>query len=94
MELYCCICLLLFVYLKCRVESAHWALKRVLQISLGDLCGVWNAMNNMMTLQHTKIRASFETSTFNHKRFGKFHVNLITKDLVSSMLKYASWGLR
>ncbi|KAH1197677.1 Protein FAR1-RELATED SEQUENCE 5 [Glycine max] len=45
-----------------RVESAHWALKRVLQNSLGDLCSVWDAMNNMMTLQHTKIRASFETS--------------------------------
>ncbi|KAH1243377.1 hypothetical protein GmHk_07G020468 [Glycine max] len=45
------------------VESAHWALKRVLQNSLGDLCSVWDAMNNMMMLQHTKIRASFETST-------------------------------
>ncbi|KAL5193633.1 Protein FAR1-RELATED SEQUENCE 5 [Glycine soja] len=46
-----------------QVESAHWALKRVLQNSLGDLCNVWDAMNNMMTLQHTEIRASFETST-------------------------------
>jgi len=57
MEFYCCIFVLLFVYLKCRVESAHWALKRVLQNSLGDLCNVWDAMNNMMMLQHT------ETST-------------------------------
>ena len=48
---------------KCRVESAHWSLKRILQNSVGDLCSVWDAMNNMMTLQHTKIRASFETST-------------------------------
>ncbi|KAH1197659.1 hypothetical protein GmHk_18G051392 [Glycine max] len=46
-----------------RVESAHWSLKRVLQNSVGDLCSVWDAMNNMMTLQHTAIRASFETST-------------------------------
>ncbi|KAH1229382.1 PKS-NRPS hybrid synthetase [Glycine max] len=46
-----------------RVESAHWSLKRILQNSVGDLCSVWDAMNNMMTLQHTKIRASFETST-------------------------------
>ncbi|KAH1190176.1 hypothetical protein GmHk_20G057800 [Glycine max] len=45
------------------VESAHWSLKRILQNSVGDLCSVWDAMNNMMTLQHTKIRASFETST-------------------------------
>jgi len=58
-----CICLLFFVYCKCRVESANWALKRVLQNSLGDLCSVWDAMNNMITLQHTEIKASFETST-------------------------------
>lgn len=46
-----------------RVESAHWALKRVLQNSLGDLCSVWDAINNMITLQHIEIKASFETST-------------------------------
>ncbi|KAL5133350.1 Protein FAR1-RELATED SEQUENCE 6 [Glycine soja] len=46
-----------------RVESAHWAPKRVLQNSLGDLCSVWDAMNNMITLQHVEIKASFETST-------------------------------
>ncbi|KAH1193355.1 PKS-NRPS hybrid synthetase [Glycine max] len=37
------------------VESAHWALKRVLHNSLGDLCSVWDAMNNMMMLQHTEM---------------------------------------
>ncbi|XP_014622279.1 uncharacterized protein [Glycine max] len=46
-----------------RVESAHWSLKRILHNSVGDLCSVWDAMNNMMMLQHTEIRASFETST-------------------------------
>ncbi|KAL5170587.1 Protein FAR1-RELATED SEQUENCE 5 [Glycine soja] len=46
-----------------RVESAHWALKRILQNSVGDLCSVWDAMNNMITLQHVEIKASFETST-------------------------------
>ncbi|KAH1220959.1 putative protein FAR1-RELATED SEQUENCE 10 [Glycine max] len=46
-----------------RVESAHWTLKRVLQNSLGDLCSVWDAINNMITLQHVEIKASFETST-------------------------------
>ncbi|XP_028208400.1 uncharacterized protein LOC114391614 [Glycine soja] len=45
-----------------RVESAHWSLKRLLQKSVGDICSVWEAMNNMMTLQHTQIKASFETS--------------------------------
>ncbi|KAH1193809.1 putative protein FAR1-RELATED SEQUENCE 10 [Glycine max] len=49
--------------LLCRVESAHWVLKRVLQNSVGDLCSVWDAMNNMITLQHVEIKASFETST-------------------------------
>ncbi|KAL5147502.1 hypothetical protein HKD37_06G017182 [Glycine soja] len=49
--------------LLCRVESAHWALKRVLQNSVGDLCSVWDAINNMITLQHVEIKASFETST-------------------------------
>ncbi|KAL5131839.1 Protein FAR1-RELATED SEQUENCE 5 [Glycine soja] len=46
-----------------RVESAHSSLKRLLQNSIGDLCSVWDAMNNMITLQHTQIKASFETST-------------------------------
>ena len=32
--------LYLFVYFICRVESAHWALKRLLQNSLRDLCSV------------------------------------------------------
>jgi len=51
------------VYFKCRVELAHWALKRVLQNSIGDLCSVWDAMNNMLTLQHVEIKASFEINT-------------------------------
>jgi len=57
-----CISLLGFEYLKCRVEYVHWASKRLLQNSLGDLCSVWDVMNNMITLQHTEIKASFETS--------------------------------
>jgi len=51
------------VCFKCRVESVHWSLKRILQNSVADLYSVWDAMNNMMTLQHTEIRASFEIST-------------------------------
>ena len=57
-----CICFF-FVYFICRVGSAHWALKKLLQNSLRDLCSVWEAMNNMITLQHTEIKISFETST-------------------------------
>ena len=59
----CCGCLYVVVYFICRVKSAHWSLKRLLQNSVGDICSVWEAMNNMMTLQYTQIRASFETST-------------------------------
>ncbi|KAH1241341.1 Protein FAR1-RELATED SEQUENCE 5 [Glycine max] len=36
---------------------------RLLQNSIGDLCSVWDVVNNMITLQHTQIKASFETST-------------------------------
>ena len=49
-----------YVFFKCKVESAYWALKRLLQNRLRDLCSVWEAM---ITLQHTEIKASFETST-------------------------------
>ncbi|KAH1262404.1 hypothetical protein GmHk_02G005039 [Glycine max] len=45
------------------IEYAHSSLKRLLQNSLGDLCSMWDAMNNMITLQHTEIKVSFETST-------------------------------
>jgi len=58
-----CICLLFFVYFICRVESAHWDLKRLLHNILEDLCSVWETMNNMTMLQHTEIKTSFETST-------------------------------
>ncbi|KAL5193750.1 hypothetical protein HKD37_20G055914 [Glycine soja] len=52
-----------FVAVILRVEYAHSSLKRLLQNSIGDLCSVWDAMNNMIMLQHTEIKASFETST-------------------------------
>ena len=57
-----CVCLLACVFIY-KVEFTHWALKRLLHNSLGDLCGVWEAMNNMITLQHIEIKASFDTST-------------------------------
>ncbi|KAH1188926.1 hypothetical protein GmHk_20G056801 [Glycine max] len=40
-----------------------YASKRLLQNNLGDLCSFWGAINNMITLQHIEIKASFETST-------------------------------
>jgi len=78
--------LLFFVYLKCRIEYAHWALKRLLQNSLGDLCSVWDAMNNMMTLQHTEIKACSETIT--HVVGHVFKVTLY-KRLLGIISRYA-----
>ncbi|KAH1254119.1 hypothetical protein GmHk_04G010624 [Glycine max] len=69
-----------------KVESAHWALKKVLQNSLGDLCSVWDAMNNIITLQHTEIKASLETST--HVVGHVFKVTLY-KGLLSMVSRYA-----
>ncbi|KAJ1395894.1 Protein FAR1-RELATED SEQUENCE 11 [Sesbania bispinosa] len=45
-----------------RVESSHSRLKNILQDSRGDLCNCWDGMNNMITLQHTEIKASFQRS--------------------------------
>ncbi|KAH1265994.1 hypothetical protein GmHk_01G001590 [Glycine max] len=69
-----------------RVESAHWALKRVLHNSLGDLCSVWDAMNNMITLQHTQIKASFEKSTH---VVGHVFKKTLYKRLLGMLLRYA-----
>ncbi|KAJ1385460.1 MULE transposase domain [Sesbania bispinosa] len=48
-----------------RVESAHARLKRLLQDSRGDICNCWDAMNNLIILQHTEIKASFQRSIMN-----------------------------
>ena len=81
-----CICLLFFVYFIYRVEFAHLVLKRLLQNSLGDLCSVWEAMNNMIMLQHTEIKASFEAST--HVVGHVFKVT-IYKRLLGMISRYA-----
>ena len=70
---------------KCKVESSHWDMKKVLQNSLGDLCSVWNVMNNMMTLQHTQIKASFETSTY---VVGHVYKKTLYKRLLGIVLRY------
>ncbi|KAH1238715.1 hypothetical protein GmHk_08G023328 [Glycine max] len=59
---------------------------RVLQNSLGDLCNVWDAMNNMMTLQHTEIRTSFETSTH---VVGHVFKKTLYKSLIGIVSRYA-----
>ncbi|KAH1234590.1 Alpha-glucosidase 2 [Glycine max] len=45
-----------------RFETAHWRLENLLQDSGGDMCSCWDAVNNMIKLQHTQIKVSFEKS--------------------------------
>ncbi|KAH1215192.1 hypothetical protein GmHk_13G036393 [Glycine max] len=68
-----------------KVESAHRALKRVLHNSLGDLCSVWDAMT-MITLQHTQIKASFETSIH---VVGHVFKKILYKRLLEMVSRYA-----
>ncbi|KAL5180195.1 hypothetical protein HKD37_01G001370 [Glycine soja] len=58
----------------------------VLQNSLGDLGSVWDAMNNIMTLQHMKIRASFGTSTH---LIGHVFKKTLYKRLLGMVSRYA-----
>jgi len=46
----------------CRVEQTHGNLKRILQTRMGDLCTCWDAINNLLVLQHNQIKASFDKS--------------------------------
>ncbi|XP_073219718.1 uncharacterized protein [Cicer arietinum] len=63
-----------------RVESAHWKLKLMLENSMGDLCKCWEAMNNMIRLQHKRIRASFQKSFYDeeHEHRNPFYQRLNT----------------
>ncbi|KAL5193568.1 hypothetical protein HKD37_20G055767 [Glycine soja] len=69
-----------------KVESAHSSLKRLLQNSIGDLCSVWDVVNNMITLQHTQIKASFETSTH---VIGHVFQKTLYKRLLGMVSRYA-----
>ena len=55
-----------------RVEGAHTRLKRLLRDSIRDLYTCWDAMNNMLILQHIELKVSFQNSinTIDH-RFNK-----------------------
>ena len=80
-----CVCLLACVFIY-KVEFTHWALKRLLHNSLGDLCSVWEAMNNLIMLQHTRIKASFETSTYVVGHV--FKVTLYKRQLLDMVSRY------
>nr|XP_027188670.1 uncharacterized protein LOC101493161 [Cicer arietinum] len=60
------------------VESAHWSLKKILQDSIGDICSVWETINNMIVLQHNEIISSFENSIIQkvHRYSNRLYANL------------------
>ena len=45
----------LILYVVCRVKEAHGNLKRILQTSMGYLYTCWDAINNLLVLQHYLI---------------------------------------
>src|SRR4030042_3476833 len=45
-----------------RVESAHGVLKNFLTNGVGDLATCWQAVHNMVLLQHVEIQATFRKS--------------------------------
>ena len=61
-----------------RVEGAHGRLKTMLHDSRGDLCTCWDAVNNLIILQHSEIRSSFEKSiiTVEHRFNSRLYVKL------------------
>ena len=61
-------------------------MKRLLRNSIGDLCNSWDAINNMITLQHNEIKTSFERST--HVVGHRFNGHLY-KGLRGMVSKYA-----
>ena len=71
----------------CRVEQAHGNLKRILQTSMGDLCTCWDAINNLLVLQHNEIKASFVMSL--HVLTHSFNKTLLYKGLLGMVSKYA-----
>lgn len=43
-----------------RVKGTHARLKKLLPQNMGDFCNCWDAMPNVIVLQHTKIKVSFQ----------------------------------
>ncbi|XP_052735587.1 uncharacterized protein LOC128197563 [Vigna angularis] len=68
------------------VESAHWNLKKVLGNSMRDLCSCWDAIHNVIVLQHNKIKASFEISL---NLMSEAYKGIKYKKLVGRVSRYA-----
>lgn len=66
-----------FVLFDNRFESTHGRLKKMIQDSTRDLCRCWDAMNNMIILQHIEIKTSFEKSVILEHIFNtRFYISL------------------
>ncbi|KAL5192012.1 hypothetical protein HKD37_04G011192 [Glycine soja] len=85
------------ILLQHKVERAHARLKRLFHDSMRDLCSCWDALNTMLVLQHTNIKASFQRSInvikhkFNttlHKKLRNF-VSREAQDLIFHELQRA-----
>ena len=76
----------IMLFVICRVEQAHENLKRMLQTSMGNLCTCWDAINNLLVLQHNEIKASFEKSL--HVQTHTFNKSLY-EALLGMVSKYA-----
>ncbi|XP_014522311.1 uncharacterized protein LOC106778829 [Vigna radiata var. radiata] len=77
------------------VESAHASLKTILSNSMGDLCSCWDSIHNFVTIQHNKIKTSFEKSwlltsdPFKGYRYRQLigHVSRYALDLIADELE-------
>ncbi|KAJ1418263.1 PKS-NRPS hybrid synthetase [Sesbania bispinosa] len=58
-------------YCLVRVESAHARLKRLLQDSRGNICNCWDAIHNLIILQHTKVNRMNVEHRFNNPLYDK-----------------------
>ena len=63
---------------------------------MGDLCGCWDAMNNMLVLQHTSIKALFLKSInvvehrFNTPAYKKLH-DFLSKEAQDLIFHELQW---
>nr|XP_027187358.1 uncharacterized protein LOC113785359 [Cicer arietinum] len=60
------------------VGSTHWKLKLMLEHNIGDMYKCWEAMNNMIRLQHKKISGSFQKNFYDedHEHINSFYQRL------------------
>lgn len=71
------------------METAHFKLENMLEDNGGDICSCWDAMNNMIKLQHKEIKVSFEKS-INTVEYNTPFYNKLVGFVSRSALSYIS----